>query len=339
MVRRDRPVGPDLLGKSRPKMALQIHPPPNEVIGKLRAAIESALPCDSLDVRGSGGHFEIRVVSSRVQGQEHAREAAARAGRDRRPDEGRRRAGPRHRRARDARALSDPRELDPARFRTHTVTTRGFAQATVDEGRGTPLLLVHGWPETKRIWWRNVAPLAAAGFRVIAPDLRGFGESACAPDGFGDVASHSRDLAALLDARGVDRVRAGRRRPRRRGDPGLRAPLPGARRADGDLQLAAALPEGEDGGLPHAPGGGGERLLRPPGHRRGRARARARDAGAAPPLHRHLLHLALLGPPRRLHARGGRLHDRAVRRRRQAARRLRGLRVDVRRDASAASRR
>ncbi len=102
--------------------------------------------------------------------------------------------------------MSDPRELDPARFRTHTVTTRGFAQATVDEGRGTPLLLVHGWPETKRIWWRNVAPLAAAGFRVIAPDLRGFGESACAPDGFGDVASHSRDLAALLDARGVDRV-------------------------------------------------------------------------------------------------------------------------------------
>ena len=102
--------------------------------------------------------------------------------------------------------MSDPRELDPARFRTHTTSERGFAQAYVDEGRGFPLLLVHGWPETKRIWWRNVAPLAAAGFRVIAPDLRGFGESACAPDGFGDVASHSRDLAALLDAAGAERV-------------------------------------------------------------------------------------------------------------------------------------
>lgn len=50
-------------------MALQIHPPPTEVIDKLRAAIEAALPCDSLDVRGSGGHFEIRVVSSAFAGK------------------------------------------------------------------------------------------------------------------------------------------------------------------------------------------------------------------------------------------------------------------------------
>jgi pimeloyl-ACP methyl ester carboxylesterase len=40
---------------------------------------------------------------------------------------------------------------------------------------GEPLLLVHGFPETKRIWARNVAPLAAAGFDVIVPDLRGAG--------------------------------------------------------------------------------------------------------------------------------------------------------------------
>ena len=102
--------------------------------------------------------------------------------------------------------MSGARELDPARFRTHTSRRRGFAQAYVDEGGGAALLLVHGWPETKRIWWRNVAPLAQAGFRVLAPDLRGFGESELAPDGFGDVASHSRDLAALLDAAGVERA-------------------------------------------------------------------------------------------------------------------------------------
>jgi len=97
-------------------------------------------------------------------------------------------------------------ELDPARFRVRSVSPRGFRQVTVDEGAGHALLLVHGWPETKRIWWRNVAPLAAAGFRVIAPDLRGFGESEVAPDGFADVASHSRDLAALCDSLGVARV-------------------------------------------------------------------------------------------------------------------------------------
>jgi pimeloyl-ACP methyl ester carboxylesterase len=63
---------------------------------------------------------------------------------------------------------------------------------------GYPLLLVHGWPETKRIWWRNVAALADAGFEVIAPDLRGFGDSGLAPDGFYDLAAHARDLHALV---------------------------------------------------------------------------------------------------------------------------------------------
>ncbi|HXX48101.1 MAG TPA: BolA family protein [Myxococcota bacterium] len=50
-------------------MALQIHPPPSEVIDRLRDAIGKALPCDSLDVRGSGGHFEIRVSSSAFAGK------------------------------------------------------------------------------------------------------------------------------------------------------------------------------------------------------------------------------------------------------------------------------
>jgi len=90
-------------------------------------------------------------------------------------------------------------ELDPTRFRVKRSSARGFEIAFVDEGTGPALLLVHGWPETNRIWWRNIAPLVRAGFRVLAPDLRGFGESAVAPDGFEDVPSHSRDLAALLD--------------------------------------------------------------------------------------------------------------------------------------------
>src|SRR5881392_1000830 len=63
---------------------------------------------------------------------------------------------------------------------------------------GYPLLLVHGWPETKRIWWRNIEPLAAAGFEVIVPDLRGFGDSGLAPDGFYDPPAHARDLHALV---------------------------------------------------------------------------------------------------------------------------------------------
>jgi pimeloyl-ACP methyl ester carboxylesterase len=93
----------------------------------------------------------------------------------------------------------DPADLDPVRFATRVVEHRGFRQAYVHEGRGgVPLVLVHGWPETKRIWWRVVEPLVAAGFEVIAPDLRGFGESEVAPDGFNDVPSSSRDLHSLV---------------------------------------------------------------------------------------------------------------------------------------------
>ena len=90
-------------------------------------------------------------------------------------------------------------DTDPSRFEIRFASPRGFAQAFIREGiGGTPVLLVHGWPETKRIWWRNIAVLARAGFEVIAPDLRGFGESAVAPDGFHDVASHSQDMYALV---------------------------------------------------------------------------------------------------------------------------------------------
>lgn len=101
-----------------------------------------------------------------------------------------------------------PAHLDPDRFAVHTFDGRGFRQAYVRENPGgVPLLCVHGWPETKRIWWKVIEPLAAAGFEVIAPDLRGFGDSEPGPDGFGDVASHSLDLHALLtDGLGHERV-------------------------------------------------------------------------------------------------------------------------------------
>jgi pimeloyl-ACP methyl ester carboxylesterase len=98
-------------------------------------------------------------------------------------------------------------EIRPDRHPVQHAVLRDLRLAYVDEGRGgCALLLVHGWPETMRIWWRNIAPLAAAGFRVIAPDLRGFGASDVSSDGFHDVPAHSRDLAALLDRLGVERV-------------------------------------------------------------------------------------------------------------------------------------
>ena len=94
------------------------------------------------------------------------------------------------------------------RFEIHRYDGRGFSQAYVREGTGgVPLLCVHGWPESKRIWWRVIEPLAAAGFDVIVPDLRGFGDSDLGPDGFHDVAAHVADLHALVtDGLGLDQV-------------------------------------------------------------------------------------------------------------------------------------
>jgi pimeloyl-ACP methyl ester carboxylesterase len=94
--------------------------------------------------------------------------------------------------------MTDP--PDPQAFELGRAEVRdGVELAYVRAGAGGyPLLLVHGWPETKRIWWRNIAPLAEAGFEVIAPDLRGYGDSGLARDGFYDLAAHARDLHALL---------------------------------------------------------------------------------------------------------------------------------------------
>jgi pimeloyl-ACP methyl ester carboxylesterase len=89
---------------------------------------------------------------------------------------------------------------DPALFPTRRAEVRnGVTIAYVRAGEGgTPLLLLHGYPETKRIWWRNIGPLSVAGFDVIAPDFRGHGDSSLAPDGFYDIAAFSIDCYTLV---------------------------------------------------------------------------------------------------------------------------------------------
>ncbi len=50
-------------------MALQIHPPPKEVIQEIREAIEATLDDAEVEVTGAAGHFEIRVVSQAFEGK------------------------------------------------------------------------------------------------------------------------------------------------------------------------------------------------------------------------------------------------------------------------------
>ena len=91
--------------------------------------------------------------------------------------------------------------VDPENFTVHEASPRGFTQAFVHErvsADAPTIVCVHGWPETKRIFWKVIAPLRNAGFNVIVPDLRGFGDSEIAPDGFNDVAAHANDIFTLV---------------------------------------------------------------------------------------------------------------------------------------------
>ena len=81
--------------------------------------------------------------------------------------------------------------------RTVTAADTRFLLREEGSGVGTPVLLLHGVPETSSVW-RDLAPQLAVGRRVLAPDLPGLGGSAYA--GPFDVPSLVTQLAALLDA-------------------------------------------------------------------------------------------------------------------------------------------
>ncbi len=84
------------------------------------------------------------------------------------------------------------------------VDVAGLGVHVAEAGSGPPVLLLHGWPQH---WyaWRGVAPRLATDYRVICPDLRGFGWSD-APPGRYDKATLAQDIVGLLDALGLESV-------------------------------------------------------------------------------------------------------------------------------------
>ena len=84
----------------------------------------------------------------------------------------------------------------------------GISMAYDDEGSGEAVLLIHGFPLCRKMWHPQFNALPAAGFRLIAPDLRGFGESD-APDGPYSIDLFADDLVALLDHLGIEKAVVG----------------------------------------------------------------------------------------------------------------------------------
>lgn len=82
-------------------------------------------------------------------------------------------------------------------------TVRGVRIHYVSAGEGMPVLLLHGFPQT---WycWRRVIPVLAKHFRVIAPDLKGYGDSDKPRRGY-DVATAGEEWGEFMNALDVDR--------------------------------------------------------------------------------------------------------------------------------------
>lgn len=83
------------------------------------------------------------------------------------------------------------------------VVTNGIRMHYVDQGKGPLVLLCHGFPECWYSWRHQIAALSAAGYRVVAPDLRGYGKSD-SPKGVESytIVEIVNDLIGLLDALG-----------------------------------------------------------------------------------------------------------------------------------------
>jgi pimeloyl-ACP methyl ester carboxylesterase len=81
----------------------------------------------------------------------------------------------------------------------------GIELHVVEEGEGPLVVLCHGFPEIAFSWRHQIPALARAGYRVVAPDMRGFGQSSRPTEIEAyDVASLCGDMTALLDALGEE---------------------------------------------------------------------------------------------------------------------------------------
>jgi pimeloyl-ACP methyl ester carboxylesterase len=92
-------------------------------------------------------------------------------------------------------------------IRERTVSTNGVELHVLEAGEGMPVVLAHGFPELAYSWRHQLPALADAGYRVIAPDQRGYGRSS-RPDAIEDydIEHLTGDLCGLLDELGEERA-------------------------------------------------------------------------------------------------------------------------------------
>ncbi|MDP9069007.1 MAG: alpha/beta hydrolase [Actinomycetota bacterium] len=87
----------------------------------------------------------------------------------------------------------------------HFVEANGLRFHVAEAGTGDPLLMLHGWPQHWYMW-RHVIPQLSRSYRVICPDLRGFGWSDAPATGY-EKETLAADVLALMDEMDLDRVK------------------------------------------------------------------------------------------------------------------------------------
>ncbi len=85
-----------------------------------------------------------------------------------------------------------------------TLEINGIRLAYERHGKGTPLVLLHGYPLDHRLW-DEIIPLLEDQFDLIIPDLRGFGGSSTV-DSFYTMEDYASDIAGLLDFLGIQKT-------------------------------------------------------------------------------------------------------------------------------------
>jgi pimeloyl-ACP methyl ester carboxylesterase len=86
--------------------------------------------------------------------------------------------------------------------RRETIAANGLDFAYVEAGDGPLVLLLHGFPDSPHTWSDQLEALAAAGYRAVAPFMRGYGPTGPAPDGRYDPVALAADVAGLVEALG-----------------------------------------------------------------------------------------------------------------------------------------
>jgi pimeloyl-ACP methyl ester carboxylesterase len=91
--------------------------------------------------------------------------------------------------------------VDGPRLKEYDIATNGISLHVTEQGEGPVVLFCHGFPDTSYTWRRQMKAIASAGYRAIAPDLRGYGGSSAPADATLYTPLHTAgDLVGLLDA-------------------------------------------------------------------------------------------------------------------------------------------